>query len=680
MLIACLHSVLAVGAQEQLSEVVVIGSRYNSNVSVASKAPLTRREIPASLSVVTAQRMEDQNLTTLADALGQVTGVTINSNSESTHQYRSRGFLLGMMNDGLPASQAASGVIQLDNAVYERVEVLRGPAGLFKGSAELGGSINLVSKAALDSFALNASASGGSWGSKRFTVDATGPLLSDGGLRARFVGVLDDRDHFARTRESERRVGYARLDWDVSSATSLSAQFAAQADRGFGDYSGLPTYTDGRLMHVPRSTNVAQSWNRAIDDVLDAAVTARHQWSERWNVSARAWHREHDARFDGSSPRSGVRPTDMTLLIGRQGSDVATDWFGVDVFAQGSFSWLGREHSLTLGYNYDLYELRISSFQRWAPADQIRVSLDEAVNVPRLQVPYEQGSENRREQSGFYVQTRLSATDALTLVLGGRLSDYESTSRAIAPSVPTAWRVPNRQDDELTPAAGVVFDANRWLTLYASYADMFTPQSTLLRVDNEPLEPAVGRQYEAGLKTEWFAGALQGAFSVFNLRDTNRSLADPDNAGFFLNAGEVESKGWEAELVGSPAANIELQLSYSRLQARYLTAAPTLQGQRYSGLDPEHSWRIWAIRRPPANGWSLGAGLNGQSQTEFLPRQQGGFALVNVVLGYRRDRVSVNLNAYNLFDKVYYTRLSGQNIYNTYGAPRNYWLTVRFNY
>ena len=151
-----------------------------------------------------------------------------------------------------------------------------------------------------------------------------------------------------------------------------------------------------------------------------------------------------------------------------------------------------------------------------------------------------------------------------------------------------------------------------------------------------------------------------------------------------MNAGEVQSRGWETELVGSMAAGVAIQASYTRMDTEYLTAPPALVGQRFNALTPKHLWKLWAIRRPQENavtGWTLGLGLQGQSETEFLPpRGQGGFTLTNALLGYQFENFSVNLNANNIFDKVYYTRFGGVNIYNTYGPPRNYSLTVRASY
>jgi len=55
--------------------------------------------------------------------------------------------------------------------------------------------------------------------------------------------------------------------------------------------------------------------------------------------------------------------------------------------------------------------------------------------------------------------------------------------------------------------------------------------------------------------------------------------------------------------------------------------------------------------------------------------------LVNAQLGYRfnehlRAFVSVN----NLVDKTYYARVGSINVYNNYGEPQNFLLTLRAKY
>src|SRR5687767_14297608 len=90
---------LGAAAEETLDEVTVEGARYYSKVTLG-KTPVSHRQMPNSVSVITGQRIQDQNLTTVAAALGNVTGVTAIPNDTSQSQFRSRGYALSVMYDG----------------------------------------------------------------------------------------------------------------------------------------------------------------------------------------------------------------------------------------------------------------------------------------------------------------------------------------------------------------------------------------------------------------------------------------------------------------------------------------------------------------------------------------------------------------------------------------------------
>jgi outer membrane receptor for ferric coprogen and ferric-rhodotorulic acid len=128
---------------------------------------------------------------------------------------------------------------------------------------------------------------------------------------------------------------------------------------------------------------------------------------------------------------------------------------------------------------------------------------------------------------------------------------------------PVPWETnDDKVNGEVTPYGGLVFDVNRYISLYASYSDVFVPQSSP-KFGGGVVEPRVGKQYEIGGKGEFFDGKLTASLAVFDLRDKNRAVSDASNQGFYLNAGEVESKGWEVEVAGSPAPGWDVSASYS---------------------------------------------------------------------------------------------------------------------
>lgn len=671
---------------QTLTPLTVIGAgAYLADDVSVGKLPASQREIPQSVSVITRQRIEDQNLVTIGDALNQAVGVTVISNDTTQSQYRARGYSLGVMNDGVPAYNALSGYQQFDLAIFERVEVLRGPAGVFQGSGEPGGVVNLVRKRAQREFVASAQLSAGSWDNYGAQADVTGPLNADGSVRARAVVSAVDRDYFYERTHTRKLLGYGTLDWDIAPATTLSLAATIQDDETDVPYMGLPAWTSGGLIDAPRSTNPYPDWNRYEWDTRDYLAELNHRFDSGWNAMVRLSRRDQDFYFRDGFPSTGVDPDTGTLNYSRRVRDFNYERDAVDLFLSGPFRLFGREHQALIGYNYDSL---LSAFDGINAPGVTGVPFGRHDLVPDFDLAHTLGSETETRQSGFYGQLRLRVAEPFTVVAGARVSDFRMRSRNVSPATPTAWTTnANKTDGEVTPYAAAVFDVSERISLYASYSDIFVPQSQD-RSGGGTLDPRVGRQYEIGSKGEFFDGRLTASIALFDLRDENRAFQDPDNPGFFFNAGEVESKGWEAEVAGSPAPGWDIQAGYTRLETEYLRDRNN-EGLPFSTWEPRHTFKLWSVRRfgnGLLEGLSVGLGVNAVSSSTAgtgtsAVRRQGGYAITNALLSYRIDEhFTLALNLNNLFDRTYYTRLGGLNTYNTYGEPFNFALMLRARY
>ena len=135
----------------------------------------------------------------------------------------------------------------------------------------------------------------------------------------------------------------------------------------------------------------------------------------------------------------------------------------------------------------------------------------------------------------------------------------------------------------MTPYAGVVFDVTDWLSAYSSYTEIFQPQTATDAAGNI-LDPREGRQYEVGLKAELFDSGVNASLAYFNLRDTNRAIADPLVPGASVAQGEVEVQGIELEASGSPLPGWEVAGGYTYTDSRFLNSAQA--GQTFSTYTP----------------------------------------------------------------------------------------------
>ncbi|MCI2260835.1 TonB-dependent siderophore receptor [Xanthomonas indica] len=125
------------------------GSYTTGETAAATRLPLSLRDTPQSVTVITRQRMDDQQLTSVQGVLENTTGIaSYQSDSERTSFY-SRGFLINNLQyDGIPTVVGnivnGSGIGSLDTAFYDRVEVVRGASGLLTGTGNPSAAINLV--------------------------------------------------------------------------------------------------------------------------------------------------------------------------------------------------------------------------------------------------------------------------------------------------------------------------------------------------------------------------------------------------------------------------------------------------------------------------------------------------------------------------------------------------------
>ena len=657
------------------------GSYTSPVVTWGGKAPARLLDIPNSVSVITRQRIEDQNLVTVESALKEVTGVTVTPWDGATSQIRSRGYNLESSYDGIPAYGALSAFQQFDLAIYDRVEVLRGPGGIFQGSSQPGGVANFVRKRGREVFGGAVALSAGSWSNYRAELDVGGPLNSAGTVRSRVVASAQDRDFFYDVADSSRRLVHGVLDWDVAPSTSLSLSATRQSDDVM-PYPGQPAYTDQHFLDAPRSFYAYPDWVIQRWDKEAVTLDLEHAFENGWSMKARASRQRLDWYYKDSYPTGGVnRATGTVASYARRQSDSDEVREGVDIFASGAFVLWGREHHATVGANIEEYE-SLTRFGQGLPVPNVPV-MDPNM-VREVPIAYTSGSESVTRQSGLYGQLRWALTDRLTGVAGGRWSRFDVQSRTVAPQPLTAWKDGAQANGEFTPYAGLVFHFNDWATAYASYADTFIPQTQRM-VSGETIDPRVGKQLEIGAKASLRDGGLNVSASAFRTRDVNRSYPDLANPGFFLQAGEVEVKGWELEASGSPLPNLDLTAGYTRLLTRYVSHQTLQEGSPFTLFEPDHTVKLFANYRIEAGaliGFSFGGGVHVSSGLLGTGvagiREQAGYAVASAHLGYRFTedlRMSVAVN--NLFDRHYYERVGGLNTYNTPGEPRNVMVTLR---
>lgn len=152
-------------------------------------------DVPQSISVVTRDLMDSQQIRTVADAVRNVAGVQYVDGADSLPSFQIRGFNPGNgMTDGMPNSIVGMGDFPPLIGV-ERVEVLKGPEAILGDSNDFGGLINLVMKKPQSDPVKEFSYSVGKYGDTQAGIDLAGPLGISNELTYRLVlsGEYADR-------------------------------------------------------------------------------------------------------------------------------------------------------------------------------------------------------------------------------------------------------------------------------------------------------------------------------------------------------------------------------------------------------------------------------------------------------------------------------------------------------
>lgn len=715
---------------EKADEILVVGKSYGRAVG---KTVTPLKDVPNTVTVIDRAQIEAQNLFTLEDALTATNGITVNGVGSEDPSFLSRGFTINnYLIDGVPTFALGFPAVVPDLFFYDRLEVLRGPAGLFSGSGNPAGSVNFVRKRPLDAFRMEASAGAGSYGNVRFELDVSTPIGGKAGLR---VGVMaQDQDQFFDTAHRNRIGGFAVGSLEIGNLTTVTVggnydRFRPSIQSGLPGLIGGADGSDGQLLDIDRSTYLGADWNRFESESWSGFVEVAHKVSDRWTLRATGLFTDVDRQdiysYIGNQPVTATNG--VTSHIAYRG-DSAQQTRSFDFNGIGTFAMFGRDQTLILGTDYQASSgtsdfTRLSNYARidiYSPVSPLEPPLDPYGALPpypvqgtagRCTVAGEcvtqvfGGSATDVEQYGLYGQMRLSPIQGLTLVGGGRLTWWDTTVRTTR--TPTGvLPAPTRYgfDNRFTPYAGIVWDVTSALNVYASYADSFTPQAAPVgrtRPDGRRIEPLTGKQFEAGTKVSLMNDRLLLSAAAYQIEQTNRLFNDPDIPTSVLQIGKVRARGIEAEASGEILPGWRLNGGYSFTKTKYLEDAnPLFEGISLVPVIPEHMVKLftnYAAKDGVLAGASLGGGLtwfsdtfggtaavfnaNGTLRTRSSIVRQGGYAVVDLRAGYDvNDRIGLSVNVNNVLDRTYYARISSTGRGNYFGSPRTVFATLRYSF
>lgn len=673
--------------ETELPDMVISGESTSATqppgVTTLGKVPLKPRELPQSASVIDHERLEQQNLFSLDEAMQQATGVTVQPFQLLTTAYYVRGFKVDSFElDGVPALLGNTASSPQDMAIYERVEILRGSNGLLHGTGNPAATVNLVRKRPQREFAASTTLSAGRWDRYRAEVDVGGPLSASGNVRGRAVAAYEDRDYFYDVADQGTRLLYGVTEFDLSPDTLLTVGAQYQHIDSITNMAGVPMAKDGSNLGLSRDTYLDVDWDRFKWDTYRAFGSLEQQLGGGWKGKVSAEYQEADSRLRYAGSFGAIDPQtgDGGQLMGAAYKFKSIQR-SLDANLNGPVRLFGLTHELLGGVTYAQGETRQDTARFLnLPNTPVNVYRWDPHGVPRPQIgQYTSPGTTTTTQKGLYALGRIKLAEPLTLVVGGRESWWDQDTPA------TRFK-PGRQ---FTPYGGLIWDFARDWSWYVSYAEVYQPQADRQTWNSEPLSPVEGKTYETGIKGELADGRLNLSLAAFRIDLENNPQEDPDHPGppnnpFYISGGKVRSQGFELEGTGYLTPYWSPSAGYTYTSTEYLKDSQNDSGTRYSTFTPRHLLRLWSNYDLPWQDrrWSVGGGLQAQSDYSVdyrgVSMRQGGYALVNMRLGYKIDEhwtAAVNVN--NLFDRTYYQSLSNPNWNNRYGEPRSFNVSLR---
>jgi catecholate siderophore receptor len=617
-------------------------------------------DVPQSVTVVTHELIEDQMMMSMGDAVRYVPGITAHQGENNRDQIIIRGnnssadfFVDGVRDDG-----------QYYRDLYnlERVEALKGPNAMIFGRGGGGGVVNRVTKEAGFTPLREITLQGGSFGHKRFATDLDQPFGDK--IAFRLNGMFENSDSFRKYVNLERYGISPVLKIATGKQTALTLSYEHFRDNRTAD-RGIPSF-QGRPADVPISTfygNPDESHVRARVNL--GSATLEHQVGGL-NIRNRAHFGAYDRAYQNFVPGA---VTDDKTQVALSGYNNAT--MRLNIFNQTDLTYALStgpiRHTLLAGM--EAGKQQTDNFRNTGYFNNTATSVSAPYENPVISTPVtfrqsatDAGNHIKANLGAAYIQDQIGLSRHVQVIAGLRLDYFDLRYRN------------NRNGDNLrridrlvSPRAGIVFKPVTPISIYGSYSVSHLPSSgdqfASLTTITEQVEPEQFTNYEAGIKWD-VVRDLSLTMAAYRLNRTNTRSIDPNDPTRIVQTGSQRTNGFEIGATGNLTRAWKIAGGYAYQDAFVTSATTAARRDAQVAQVPHHAFSLWNnYQILPRLGAGLGI-LNRSGMfaaidnTVILPR----YTRADTALFYSlTEKVRIQANVENLFDKKYYLNADGNN-------------------
>jgi iron complex outermembrane recepter protein len=527
------------------------------NASTGTKADTRIFDTPLSVQVTPKAVIQDQQAIGLGTVLQNVSGVSKGwgfgaSNNENI---QIRGYTnSSIYRNGILTPNSNN--ISLANV--ERVEVLKGPAGMLFGRSEPGGLVNVITKRPQKESYYSLQQQFGSFDTFRSLLDATGAINKDGSLSYRLNYEHLNSQSFRDFAHDDSDFIAPSLAWKITQDTQLDLDFMYQNREAVSD-SGIPfdLQLSGIIPgKIPRNFRGNEPTDYNNSRFYEGDATLTHQFNEDWKVRGRFSMISVDSESaqtfsNGNANNNLIGDLDRGFLKGA--GNFQSEYSTVDL--TGHFSTWDLNHTLLIGTDYyqGVDANGGSQFRGGSEVSTINVFKPVYGFTQFLNDPIGNFSKTKNEWYGFYVQDQIALWDQWQLMFGSRFDHAEFSASGS-----------KKQVNEFSPRVGLLYHPISWLGVYGDYVQTFNAVNQGTTASGEIPDPEKSEEYEVGLKGEWLDGKLTANLAYYELTKSN--VQTPLPAPFIDRVAITEeqvSRGIEFDLHGQLTDDWNLIATYA---------------------------------------------------------------------------------------------------------------------
>lgn len=659
----------------------------------ATKTSAELVKTPQSVSVVTRDQMDALDATSVSQALRYTAGAftEYRGSSNRNDEVFVRGFsYVPKFLDGLSfGATASSQTGTVDPWLLERVELVRGPASVLFGQVTPGGLISMTSKRPTSEPIHKVQFSTGNRDLAEGAFDFGGPLSDDGRVLYRLNGIARTQHNQVEDYKDSRVAIAPAITWYPNDQTRFTLLTSYQKDPDAGYRNFLPAYgtvTSANGKYIPLDFNVSdpdydQSWR----EQTMVGYEFEHQFNDMMTFRQNARYASIKQKYRylvyfNSKPES-------TLLSRRaQHEERTTNEFGIDNQLEAQFATAQMNHTLLGGLDYkssnDKQLLMRGSGSQY---DMDWTHPVYGVNVDESTFSPASHEQQNLDQMGLYLQDQMSWNN-WELLLSGRYDWTEVRTTDYINSEKT-----QQNDNKFTWRTGLLYAFDFGLSPYISYSTSYEPNLQTNRAPGSaPFKPTTGKQTEVGVKYQPVDNTLM-SLALYDLKQSNVSTYN-STLGWFENAGEVRSKGVEAEIHSSLWDSVNLIGSYTYTDAETVnTTVAGTEGKTPARI-PAHmasAFASYTFPGGPLKSLTTGVGVRyigtsyGDAKNTFkVPAVDLYDAMVSYELGELNSSLkgaAVQFNVNNIADTKYVASCASDTAC-FYGVGRTVTATVSYSW